>query len=91
MRNPTFEPIDAAQNDLFVDYVGLVISKQKHLIGAGFFALWPTPDKCESISIALAKLELSRGMSSEPLLRGPRREDLSAHPDSVLPQAHGNL
>jgi hypothetical protein len=32
----SFEPIAAAQNDLFVSYVGFVIGKRKQLVGADF-------------------------------------------------------
>ena len=35
----TFEPIAAAQNDLFVDYVGFAIWKRKQLFGADFVSL----------------------------------------------------
>ena len=38
IRNPTFEPIAAAQSDLFVGYVGFTISKRKQLVGANFVA-----------------------------------------------------
>ncbi len=34
----SFEPIAAAQNDLFVGYVGFAISKRKQLVGAEFVA-----------------------------------------------------
>ncbi len=34
----TFEPIAAAQNDLFVGYVSFGISKRKQLVGADFVA-----------------------------------------------------
>ena len=32
IRNPTFEPIDAAHTDLFVSYVGFAVSKRKQLM-----------------------------------------------------------
>jgi hypothetical protein len=38
IRKPTFEPIAAAQNDLFVGYVGFGISKRKKLVGSDFVA-----------------------------------------------------
>ena len=38
IRNPTFERIAAAQNDLFVGYVGFGISKRKKLVCADFIA-----------------------------------------------------
>jgi hypothetical protein len=34
IRKRTFEPIAAAQNDLFVGYVGFAIWKRKQLVGA---------------------------------------------------------
>jgi hypothetical protein len=39
ISKPTIEPIAAAQNDLLVGYVGIAISKRKHLVGADFVAL----------------------------------------------------
>ncbi len=39
IRKRTFEAIAAAQNDLFVGYVGFGISKRKQLVGADFVAL----------------------------------------------------
>jgi len=39
IRNKTFEPIDAARNDLFVGDVSLAISNRKWLVGADFVAL----------------------------------------------------
>ena len=38
IRKRTFEAIAAAQNDLFVGYVGFGISKRKQLVGADFVA-----------------------------------------------------
>jgi hypothetical protein len=38
MGKETFEPFAAAQNDHFVGYVGIGISKQKQLISADFVA-----------------------------------------------------
>ena len=37
----TFDSIAAAQNDLFVGYVGFGICKRKPLVSADFVALWP--------------------------------------------------
>ena len=39
IRKRTFEPIAAAQNDLFVGYVSFAILKRKQLVGADFVAL----------------------------------------------------
>ncbi len=39
IRKRTFEPIAAAQNDLFVGYVSFAISKRKQLVGADLVAL----------------------------------------------------
>jgi hypothetical protein len=38
IRKRTIEPIAAAQNDLFVGYVGFAISKRKQLVGADLVA-----------------------------------------------------
>ncbi len=38
IRKRTFESIAAAQNDLFVGYVGFRISKRKQFVGADFVA-----------------------------------------------------
>ncbi len=38
IRKRSFEPIAAAQNDLFVGYVSFGISKRKQLVGADFVA-----------------------------------------------------
>ncbi len=38
IRKQTFEPIAAAQNDLFVGYVSFGISKRKKLVGSDFVA-----------------------------------------------------
>jgi hypothetical protein len=38
IRKETFERIAAAQNDLFVGYVGFAISKRKQLVGADLVA-----------------------------------------------------
>ena len=38
IRKATFEPIAAAQNDLFVSYVGFAIPKRKKLASANFVA-----------------------------------------------------
>jgi hypothetical protein len=39
IRKRTFEPIAAAQKDLFVGYVSFGISNRKQLVGADFIAL----------------------------------------------------
>jgi hypothetical protein len=39
IRKKTFEPTAAAQNDLFVSYVGFVIGKRKQLVGADLIVL----------------------------------------------------
>jgi hypothetical protein len=39
IRKRTFEPIAAAQNDLFVGYVSFEISKRKKLASSDFVAL----------------------------------------------------
>ena len=41
IRKATFEPIAAAQNNLFVGYVGFAIWKRKQWAGADFVALRP--------------------------------------------------
>ncbi len=38
IRKRTFEPIAAAQNDLFVGYVSFAISRRKQLVGADLVA-----------------------------------------------------
>ncbi len=38
IRKRTFEPIAAAQNDLFLGYVSFEISKRKKLAGSDFVA-----------------------------------------------------
>jgi len=38
IRKQTFEPIAAAQNDLFVGYGSFGISKRKKLVGSDFVA-----------------------------------------------------
>jgi hypothetical protein len=41
IRKRTFEPIAAAQNDLFVGNVSFTIRKRKKLAGSDFVAFWP--------------------------------------------------